>query len=81
MPLDLEMFYLLAFSGFRVGEMCALKWYADNFETNEIRISKTLYNPNNNQHEFVLVPPKTKASYELLGLIRLLTICLKSTSL
>ncbi|WP_138756452.1 tyrosine-type recombinase/integrase [Paenibacillus sinopodophylli] len=60
--LDLERFYLLAFSGIRSGELCALKWTDLNFETNELRITKTLYNPDNNMTEYKLTPPKTKAS-------------------
>jgi len=59
---DLERFYLLAFSGMRSGEMCALKWPDINFDTNEIRITKTLYNPNNNMQKYELTPPKTAGS-------------------
>lgn len=59
---DLERFYLLAFSGMRSGELCALKWPDINFETNEIRITKTMYNPDNNMFQYELVPPKTKGS-------------------
>ena len=59
---DLEWFYLLAFSGMRSGELCALKWSDVNFETNEIRITKTLYNPDNNMRKYKLTPPKTKGS-------------------
>ncbi|GIO84598.1 site-specific integrase [Paenibacillus faecis] len=62
MPMDLERFYLLAFSGMRSGELCALKWTDVNFITNQIRITKTLYNENNNMVEYKLVPPKTKGS-------------------
>lgn len=59
---DKEWFYLLAFSGMRVGEMLSLKWSDINFTTNEIRIIKTLYNPNNNMREYELTPPKTMGS-------------------
>ncbi|MGG3281787.1 site-specific integrase [Paenibacillus solani] len=62
MPMDLERFYLLAFSGMRSGELCALKWTDIYFESNQIRITKTLYNENNNMKEYVLVTPKTKGS-------------------
>ncbi|WP_079708576.1 tyrosine-type recombinase/integrase [Paraliobacillus ryukyuensis] len=41
---DYELFYLLSFSGMRPGEVLALKWSDVNFETNEIRVTKTLYN-------------------------------------
>lgn len=62
MEFDLEWFYLLAFSGMRSGELLALKWKDINFETNEIRITKTLYNPQNNMEQYELTPPKTKGS-------------------
>ncbi|MGX2958008.1 tyrosine-type recombinase/integrase [Peribacillus sp. JNUCC 23] len=62
LELDLEIFYLLAFSGMRSGELCALKWTDINFDTNEVRITKTLYNPQNNMKEYELTPPKTKGS-------------------
>jgi integrase len=59
---DLETFYLLAFSGMRSGEVCALKWSDLNFVTNEVRITKTLYNPDNNMVKYELTPPKTPAA-------------------
>ncbi|KIL74183.1 tyrosine-type recombinase/integrase [Bacillus badius] len=62
LPNDLEWFYLLAFSGMRSGEICALKWTDINFDTNEIRITKTLYNPDNNMKKYELTPPKTPGS-------------------
>ncbi|AZK46409.1 tyrosine-type recombinase/integrase [Paenibacillus lentus] len=62
MDMDLERFYLLAFSGMHSGELCALKWTDVNFETNQIRITKTLYNENNNMKLYKLVPPKTTGS-------------------
>ncbi|WP_366290146.1 site-specific integrase [Paenibacillus sp. AN1007] len=62
MAMDLERFYLLAFSGMRSGELCALKWTDINFETNEIRVTKTLYNENNNMKMYKLTPPKTEGS-------------------
>lgn len=62
LDMDLERFYLLAFSGMRSGELCALKWSDINFEANEIRITKTIYSENNNMKEYELVPPKTAGS-------------------
>ncbi|OAH53126.1 integrase [Domibacillus aminovorans] len=59
---DMETFYLLAFSGMRSGELCALKWTDIDFETNKVRITKTLYNPNNNMTGYKLTPPKTPGS-------------------
>lgn len=62
LPMDLEIFHLLAFSGLRSGELCALKDTDFFFETNEIRVTKTLYNPKNNMRVYMLTPPKTKGS-------------------
>jgi integrase len=62
MDQDIERFYLLAFSGMRSGELCSLKWTDVNFETNEIRITKTIYNPDNNMKKYKLTPPKTPAA-------------------
>lgn len=62
MAQDLERFYLLAFSGRRSGELCALKWTDVNFETNELRITKTIYNPDNNMKKYKLTPPKTPSA-------------------
>ncbi|MBK4212863.1 tyrosine-type recombinase/integrase [Bacillus safensis] len=62
LDMDLERFYLLAFSGMRSGELCALKWTDINFETKEIRITKTIYSETNNMKEYELVPPKTAGS-------------------
>lgn len=59
---DKEIFYLLAFTGLRSGELCALKETDLNFELNKIKITKTLYNENNNMREYELTPPKTPAA-------------------
>lgn len=60
--LDKEWFYLLAFTGMRAGELCALKWQDINQDENTIRITKTIYMPNHNMREFEMTPPKTKAA-------------------
>lgn len=62
LELDLERFYLLAFSGMRSGELCALKWTDIDFADNKIRITKTLYNEDNNMTKYELTPPKTEGS-------------------
>jgi len=59
---DLEMFYLMAFSGVRSGELLALKETDFNYDTNRFRVTKTLYNPDNNKKKYELVTPKTKSS-------------------
>lgn len=59
---DVEWFTLLAFSGTRPGEMLVLKWSDLNFDTNEISITKTLFNPKGHTKKYKLTPPKTKGS-------------------
>ncbi|AZN43392.1 tyrosine-type recombinase/integrase [Paenibacillus albus] len=68
LPDDKEMFYLMAFSGMRSGEMIALKDTDFNFDTNEMRVTKTLYNPDNNAKKYELTPPKTKGSIRTIDL-------------
>lgn len=52
----------LAYTGIRVGELCALKWKDIDTTNNTIRIYKTYYNPDNNTVKYELLPPKAKAS-------------------
>lgn len=59
---DYVVFSLLAYTGMRVGELCALKWKDLDFEEHTVNITKTYYNPTNNVKEYKLLPPKTKAS-------------------
>lgn len=59
LELDKERFYTLAFSGMRPGELISLKKSDLDFENNTIRISKTLYNENNNMKEYILDTTKT----------------------
>ena len=59
---DYEMFLTLAYSGMRIGELCALKNTDINTEENTISITKTYYNPNNSVKKYILLPPKTKSS-------------------
>jgi len=63
---DYEIFLTLAYTGLRVGELCALKW-TDIDEVNQtIRITKTYYNPTNNIRKYTLLPPKTKSSKRII---------------
>ncbi|MDN4067410.1 hypothetical protein QYF50_05830 [Paenibacillus vini] len=59
---DKEIFYLLAFSGLRSGELCVLKYSDINFKTCEIRVTKTLYSSENNMYISEVTPPKTDGS-------------------
>lgn len=78
LDLDLERFYLLAFSGMRSGELLALKWTDINFKSNEIRITKTLYNENNNMKKYQLTPPKTEGSIRTINVEEEIINLLKS---
>ncbi len=77
MEYDLERFYLLAFTGLRSGELCALKWSDVDFERNTIRITKTLYNPDNNMLKYELTPPKTAAAIRTVDVNDKIMIILK----
>ncbi|MEB5454217.1 tyrosine-type recombinase/integrase [Virgibacillus pantothenticus] len=78
LDLDLERFYLLVFSGMRSGELLALKWTDINFKSNEIRITKTLYNENNNMKKYQLTPPKTEGSIRTINVEKEIINLLKS---
>lgn len=59
---DHEIFQTLAYTGVRVGELCALKDADLNADEELIRITKTLYNPNNNRFKYDITTPKTPGS-------------------
>ncbi|MCE4092819.1 tyrosine-type recombinase/integrase [Priestia megaterium] len=56
------MLFTLAWTGFRAGELVALKWKDIDFVENTINITKTYYNPKNNTKNYHLLPPKTAGS-------------------
>lgn len=62
------IFYLLAFSGMRIGELCALKWPDINFAENKIRITKTIYCEKNNIANYELTTPKTTGSIRIIDI-------------
>ena len=62
LEMDDVTFITLAYTGMRVGELCALKWKDVDFEKHTISITKTCYNPTNNIRKYELLPPKTKTS-------------------
>lgn len=74
-PQDKEIFYLLAFSGFRSGELCALKWTDIDFGTNQIRITKTM--DSEDMHNYQLETPKTKGSIRVVPVDENIMIMLK----
>lgn len=59
---DYVIFFLLANTGLRAGELCALKWSDIDFNEQIISITKTIYNPNYNTKAYTLLPPKTPSS-------------------
>lgn len=59
---DEEAFYLLAYTGMRPGELCALTWPDAKFIEKTLRITKTLYTPDGKKGEVEITPPKTKGS-------------------
>ncbi|CAK7025116.1 tyrosine-type recombinase/integrase [Tissierella sp.] len=70
-------FLTLAFTGMRVGELCALKWKDIDFNNNTIKIYKTYYNPTNNTVKYDLLTPKTKASKRTIEVDEMLIKTLK----
>lgn len=60
--MDYLIFVTLAYTGIRTGEMLSLKWSDIEFKKKTMRITKTYYNPNNNQVDYQLLSPKTKMS-------------------
>ena len=61
-PTDDVLFVMLAFTGMRVGELCALKWSDVDFENKEFSITKTIFNIDGSKDEYKILTPKTKKS-------------------
>lgn len=61
---DYVIFLTLAYSGLRVGELCALKWKDFDFKERTLSVTKTYYNPTNRATEYHLLTPKTSTSSE-----------------
>ncbi|MBB6217545.1 integrase [Anaerosolibacter carboniphilus] len=66
METDYLTFKLLAYTGIRAGELCALKWKDVNMKEHTISITKTWYNPKNQTTNYQLLPPKTKNSKRII---------------
>ncbi|MEA1855627.1 tyrosine-type recombinase/integrase [Cytobacillus sp. OWB-43] len=68
--LDYPIFLTLAYTGLRVGELCALK--STDLQTKGgvslLSITKTYYNPKNNIKQFEIVTPKTESSIRKIDL-------------
>lgn len=59
---DYIIFLTLSLTGLRIGELMALRWQDVNLDGKLISVRHTLYNPNNNENEFLLTATKTKKS-------------------
>lgn len=59
---DYAIFMTLAYSGIRVGELCALKETDFDFDNHTLSITKTYYNETNNATKYELLTPKTETS-------------------
>lgn len=59
---DYVIFLTLAYSGLRVGELCALTWNNLSFIEHTLSVTKTYYNPTNRATEYHLLTPKTSTS-------------------
>ncbi|UZJ78749.1 tyrosine-type recombinase/integrase [Fictibacillus sp. KU28468] len=62
LEMDSLIFTTLSYTGLRIGELLALKWSDFDEEKGSLRVTKTLYNPNNNFKEYKLLSPKTAGS-------------------
>lgn len=67
---DYPIFFTLAYTGMRAGELCALKWSDIDFEEQTISITKTYYNPRNAIKEYELLTPKTKKSKRVIDVTK-----------
>ncbi|WP_235179280.1 tyrosine-type recombinase/integrase [Bacillus cihuensis] len=65
MDQDYVIFLQLAYTGLRVGELCALKWRDIDMNDHTISVSNTYYNPTNNRKEYKLLTPKTETSIRI----------------
>jgi integrase len=65
---DYAIFLTLAYTGVRVGELCALKRDDIKLVDKAIDIRRTYYNPQNNIRKYSLQTPKTKASRRTIGI-------------
>lgn len=59
---DYTTFLVLAYTGIRCGELCALKWKDIDFTEQTISIMRTYCNLDNKAGDYILLTPKTKAS-------------------
>lgn len=66
-PKQYTLFYLLSFTGIRIGECFALNWNDIDFTNNELNINKTVTTDENN-NPIIGNTPKTKAGNRVISL-------------
>lgn len=81
LEMDPLVFTTLAYTGLRIGELLALKWSDLDLDQNKLRVTKTLYNPNNNYKNFQLLTPKTKGSIRTVKIDEMLVSMFKKHKL
>jgi len=74
---DYLIFLVLAYTGFRVGELCALKWQDIDFTEHMIKVARTYYNPDHSILKYELQTPKTKSSRRTITVDEMVTKELK----
>jgi integrase len=77
LEMDHLVFTVLSYTGLRIGELLALKWGDFNEKQGTIRVTKTLYNPNNHFEKYQLLTPKTKGSVRSIRIDEMLVNMLK----
>jgi integrase len=77
LEMDHLVFTVLSYTGLRIGELLALKWGDFNEKQGAIRVTKTLYNPNNHFEKYQLLTPKTKGSVRTIKIDEMLINMLK----
>ncbi|MCM3125832.1 site-specific integrase [Mesobacillus sp. MER 48] len=66
-----------SYTGMRIGELLALKWADVDLEQSKLRVTKTLYNPNNNYREYQLLTPNTTGSVRTIKIDEMLVSMLR----
>ncbi|RXZ00857.1 site-specific integrase [Fictibacillus sp. S7] len=77
LEMDSLVFTTLAYTGIRIGELLALKWADIDMDQSRLRVTKTLYNPNNNYREYQLLTPKTTGSIRTVRIDNMLVSIMK----
>jgi len=74
---DYELFLVLAYTGMRIGEVCALQWTDIDIQNKLISITKTIYNDSRIKN-FTYGTPKTKKSIRTIAIDDVVVHALKA---